>query len=46
MPAHDKGAKLKNYAPGDNIYLWRLSRVAAGARHHQEGADVQKRYEV
>ena len=46
MPTHDKIAKLRSYTSGDNIYLRRASRVAAGAGPHQEGAGVQERYEM
>ena len=48
-PAHDKGAKPRSYASGDNIYLWRFSLVTAGARPPGRGGctrtlrDVQER---
>ena len=35
--AHNKGAKPRNYAPGNNIYLWRFSLIVAGAEPPEKG---------
>ena len=46
IPAYDKGAKPRGYAPGDNIDLWCFLHTTAGAEHHQEESGVRECYET